>query len=229
MPCSCSCCSSPSPPRPPLDPEDCWPEVSQADYYECLARAYGASWVDNFGDCFGSSQLVPCDGEEDHWAATWLDLAPGTHVQNVRYHLYQGPAEPYVCDASLAHTAALYVAHQSEPDADPVVIEQWTARATGPQATGQVVREHTLTLPYVVGPGEHLFVAVQYAGDVDPDPFGGCGQDGPVLCQSTCPNDDTSNLGYWSFAAAPPFSWVSLSDLGLSQIPRVGARTYTVP
>lgn len=210
--------------------DDCNKLPGQHETNECPAQAYGASWIDNAPpECFAQATVWPCDGEEDHWAATRLELQPGEVINNVRYSLFHGENNSgLTCDATLAHRAALYIGTQTEPDADPVVIDEWMIGPYNGANNGVVTFERALTSPYEMQPGEFAFIAVQYAGDVQ-NPLGPrCASGGPVICQSTCPSNGMSE-GFWGNASSPTFNWANLMDYGINGVPQVGARTYVVP
>lgn len=167
------------------------------------------NWLRNSPERCGTSMLVPDPGEESHWCAS--RLTPPRYpfeVQRVRYIVGHGDSTGVVtCDATLSHQLQVFVVNTNTLPAEPTGVQNVTIPVGNENDFVDDKRyvEHTLDTPILLQQGEHLVMAVQFAG-VHPN----------VMCMPS--NDIDAYEGdrnYWSNAAATPFSWVQLDSFGL--------------
>ena len=156
--------------------------------------------------------------------AVRLDADPGTWVMGFEYTLINALEGNLRCSAELGHNAALYVEGSASPVALPTLLDAWSEPAM-PTADPLVTYAHHFALPYEVQPGETLFLAVQFRGDVDPGQDG-CAEGGPVVCVMSCPTEGAETGSHWSFANQPPFSWQELGSLGLFATPFISVWSF---
>jgi len=150
--------------------------------------------------------VAPDKGEERHWAAARLTPSKAPfEVTAIRYRLVHGslPMEMINCKADLAHAIEVYVVAATAPPASPMAAARIDVPAGGTPMGKERMVEHKLAQPVMLGAGQHLFVALQYAG-TSPD----------VLCVTSC-GPGTADRNYWSNAEKAPFKWATLASLGL--------------
>ncbi len=189
-----------------VDPDSATPDLSAADIDKTKPIH-----VTNAEHNCDAVNLMPADGEEGHLCAGRL-TPPGYPftVLKVGYRLGHGPNvdSEVVCNGSLEHQVHLYVSSDVIPPTSPaspvIITAPYMDPASIPEGDGRIV---TLDVdpPVTLNQGEHLFVAIKYAGTY-PD----------VLCVSTNKDDPyDGDRNYWSNAAAPPYSWTQLDSFGL--------------
>lgn len=206
-------------------PPDCSTSTTYNELVECLyPRWMGGG--DQTCDLPGR-QLAPCDGEEHHWVARPFQAAHDVEIAAVRYTLYGGtiPGVGWdaTCDTTLAHRVQLLIGTDSldpgAPESNPVVAAEWDISASRAEGT-RGTRTITLYLDGAIDldQGEHAFLSVQYAGDVE-DGSACSPDDGTSLCMAACDEDGPS---FWSFSDSAPYSWTDLRDIGVSELPDMG-------
>lgn len=166
--------------------------------------------VANAASICGSPLLSPDPGEEDHWCAA--RLTPPVYplvVVGIRYYAGNGAAGAVTCDASLAHKVELYAETTLAPPATPIPVAIIDVPAVDPST---LIPDECRNVEVEVDPpvtltsGQHLFVAVQFAG-THPNVF---------CIQVNSSGAYEADRNYWSSAAAAPFSWVTLDSFGLT-------------
>jgi hypothetical protein len=164
--------------------------------------------LSNASDTCSGTMLKPDPGEEGHLCAGRL-TPPGYpfEVRTIRYRLGHGPSSGVQCNAGLEHQVQLYVESEVKPPATPAAPVVLTIPAQDPSTLSDEGRTVSadLSQPLVVKTGEHLFVAVKFAG-----------QHPNVLCVGVNTEDPyQGDRNYWSNASAPPYSWKQLDTFGL--------------
>ena len=157
------------------------------------------------GGCASPSYIYPSEGEEAHWAATRLTPAAyPIDVDTVSYTMPAVTAGALTCVPSLAHEVWLFTHSGEAPPATPVPLATLEVPPGGdPTSNREVLLE--VKPPVTLSGGDHLFVAIQFAG-AWPD----------VSCLAVCQDAGAeATRNYWSNAESPAFPWATLSSLGL--------------
>jgi len=173
----------------------------------------------NAADKCGATLLTPDPGEENHLGAG--RLTPSSYpfeVTTVRYHLGHGENKGIECNAGLEHKVELYVSTDTKPPATPASPLVLTVAAVDPSTISSEGRKVSLDLaqPITLKSGEHLFVAIRFAGTHP-----------KVLCVGVNEEDPyQGDRNYWSNAAAAPYAWAQLDSFGLKGSIMVSALGY---
>ncbi|MDA8117913.1 MAG: hypothetical protein M0000_11165, partial [Actinomycetota bacterium] len=175
--------------------------------------------LSNASEKCNATLLTPDPGEESHLCAG--RLTPSAYpfeVRTIRYHLGHGASQSVECNAGLEHKVELYVSSGVKPPASPTSPLTLTVPAMDPKSITSEGREVSLDLasPLTLATGEHLFIAIRFAG-THPN----------VLCVGVNEEDPyQSDRNYWSNAAAAPYPWVQLDSFGLKGSIMVSALGY---
>jgi hypothetical protein len=164
--------------------------------------------------CADYGYLTPYPSEYSHRSAA--RLTPPYYpfeVQAIRYEI--GNSSTGDCDTALEHLVEVFKDTATTPAATPTVLASFTTNTgvTDPPDTVRTIEE-TLATPVTLETDEHLYVAVEMAGD---------GGSGLAVCVSMClgvPGDADRN--FWSNAATTPYSWATLASFGMSENIRIG-------
>ena len=156
------------------------------------------------GACNASMVLAPAPTEIGQWAAA--RLVPASYpfvVTEIKYVLY-GATGQTGCDPTIGHRVQLYRSTVAAPPATPTV-EQEIAVPPSPGASDPRLVDLTLTTPITLNAGESLIVQVEMAGSAS-----------AYLCMHMCKEPPTyDDRNYWSGTTAPPFTWSTLTSLGI--------------
>lgn len=160
----------------------------------------------NTGAC-DSTAIVPTDpGDEKALATT--RLTPPSYpftITDIQYVL--GTSAPE-CHTGLAHGVDLFVGTAVIPPPSPMVLHHFDNAAVANTAADRIV---TLQVnpPVTLQSGEHLFIAVKFAGTFPSD----------LLCLGACgppPMSYQDDRTYLGKPNAPPYQWVTLGSFGNS-------------
>jgi hypothetical protein len=174
----------------------------------------------NASEKCNATLLSPNPGEEKHLCVGRLTpTAYPFEVRTVRYHLGHGTTNQGVeCNAGLEHKVELYVSTEAKPPATPASPLTLTVPPMDPKTISSEGRVASLDLaqPLILAKGEHLFIAIRFAG-THPN----------VLCVGVNAEDAyQGDRNYWSNAAATPYPWVQLDSFGLKGSIMVSAVGY---
>jgi hypothetical protein len=157
----------------------------------------------NESPCMGPEvPLAPSAGEEGHFSAA--RLTPSSYpftVNKIRYYL----AGDGSCTNGIAHQVMVFRGSDVAPAATPTVDAIIDVPAEAETASDRTV-ELDLQTPIQLTAGEHLFIAVEMAGD----------KNTVVLCTLTCMGNGIADRNYWSNATAAPFPWGTLDSFGIN-------------
>ncbi len=158
----------------------------------------------------GKIGIIPDEGEAGHYYA--VRLTPKTYpftAFRIRYSLWHNPTN--LCDSTLAHKVLVFVGTQTKPEATPTIKDTLNI-PKAPLPSAERLVEQDLTTPLTLQQGEHLFIAVEMAGDT---------QKGTV-CVISCEGKGLQDTNYWSGASAPPYTWTSMVDQGNGSMEALG-------
>jgi len=134
-------------------------------------------------------------------------------VRGVGYTLWE---DGWMLNASMAHEVVVWVQSDVKvPDANPIVLEQFSVAAEARQPFGTYSFNHILTTPITLEPGERLYVGVQLAADDD-----------SAMCLVYCSDSNWSapDEDYWSDQDWQTYIWDELDNFGIYYNLRIWAR-----
>ncbi len=123
-------------------------------------------------------------------------------VTHVRYAIEGSLA--IECDNTLAHRVEVFATSGHAPESSPTIAETIVVPAVT-SAPSERIMVLPLVTPLELQGGEHLYVAVEQAGNATHS-----------MCMYTCLENPTADRNYWSESAAAPYTWEPYNTGNLS-------------
>ncbi|MFH1130575.1 MAG: hypothetical protein V1754_04525 [Pseudomonadota bacterium] len=145
--------------------------------------------------------LAPDPSEIGHLAA--VRLTPFYYPFTVASVSYSLNGSSGTCNTGVAHRVEVFVDTTVTPNANPTIAETINVPAGTSAPLSREVKL-PLTTPIKLQKGEHIFIAVEMAGDIT----------GLNICLVACASAGPVDRNYWSNATQAPYAWATMASRG---------------
>ena len=156
--------------------------------------------------CREYEALGPTEGHEGALAVTRIEADAPFHLDHIRLQMAHTVPFGGTCDATIPFEVELFRGMGALHDANPEVVETFSIAASDiiDFPVFQIDLEPATTVDLEAG--EALFIAIHMETELD----------GRTVCVDTCNDPVVVGLAGWSQATEPPYTWVPLTDFGVS-------------